>query len=249
MMSDNPSAVPPELMARFIENVRGSVPLGIEQIDVMLRLIEAARGKVQTFLDLGCGEGVLSAAILGDHPEAHGILVELSEPMLRLAREHLRPFADRTEFVVADFHEPGWAYGRLRGPFDAIISGFALHAIPDERKPALYAELYQLLHPEGIFIRFDHVASATRWTESVWDDYIIDAIFGSELKSTPNRPRADIAREYYRKSAKAGNVPPPLEVECDWLRNAGFENVDCFHKVHELAMFGGQKTGGRGGDE
>jgi SAM-dependent methyltransferase len=245
-MSENSSGPAPELIARFIENVRGSIPLGIEQLDVMLRLIEAARGRIHSFLDLGCGEGVLSAAILGEQPEAHGILVELSEPTLDRAREQLRPFSERADFVIADFHESGWARGDLRGPFDAIVSGFAFQAIPDERKMSLYAELYRLLRPEGIFIRLDHVASATRWTQSVWDDTIIDAIFGAELKNAPRKPRAEIAREYYRKKAKTGKVPAPLEVECDWLREAGFENVECFHKVHELAMFGGQKVAGRG---
>jgi SAM-dependent methyltransferase len=249
MMSEDRSAPPPELITHFIENVRGSIPLGIEQLDVMLRIIEAARGEIRRFLDLGCGEGVLSAAILSEHADARGVLVELSAPMFATARDPLRPFAGRIEFVAADFHEPGWIRPELRGPFDAIVSGFAMHAVPDERKPALYAELHGLLQPEGVFIRFDHVASATRWTQSRWDDCIIDAIFGAELKRAPGKPRAEVAREYYRRAVKRGNVPPPLEVECDWLREAGFENVECFHKVQELAMFGGQKAPARGAAE
>jgi tRNA (cmo5U34)-methyltransferase len=229
-----------ELVSRFLENVRDSVPIGIEQIDVMHRLVEAARGGVTRFLDLGCSEGVLAAAILGEYPAAHGVLIELAEPMLRLAREHLHPYDDRTEFIIADFHQSGWQE-TIHPPFDAIVSGFALHAVPDARKRILYRELPALLQPEGIFITFEHVASATRWTQSVWDDTIIDAIFGPHLKETPGKPRAEVAREYYRHAAQSGQVPAPLEVQIDWLREAGFENVECFHKMQELAMFGGQR--------
>ena len=152
------------------------------------------------------------------------------------------------DFGVESHPAPGFAIlsrGDLRLLLNAPGAGGAGQAMPDGRKPALYAELHELLRPEGIFIRFDHVASATRWTESIWDDTMIEAIFGAELKGAPGKPRAEVARDYYRRVARSGSVPPPLEVEFDWLREAGFENVECFHKVQELAMFGGQKASAR----
>ena len=33
------------------------------------------------------------------------------------------------------------------------------------------------------------------------------------------------------------------ETQCDWLREIGFEDVDVFFKVPELAIFGGVKGG------
>ena len=98
-----------------------------------------------------------------------------------------------------------------------------------------------MLKPEGIFINIEHVASATRWTESVWDDCMIDAIFGKELRASADRSRAEIARDYYARAVKEAGALAPLEVQCDWLREAGFENVDCYLKVLELAVFGGQR--------
>lgn len=231
-----------ELVARFLENVRSTVPLGIEQIDVMLRLIEAARGHLRSFLDLGCGDGVLSSAIFEETPDARGCLVELSEPMLQVARHRLRAQAEGAEFVAADFLQSGWVNAlTAAAPFDAIVSGFALHAVPDERKRELFGELHSLLSPDGIFINIEHVSSATRWTESQWDDYMIDAIFGPQPKGGEGKPRAEVAREYYRREATVGSIHAPLEVQLDWLREAGFENVECFLKVQELAMFGGQR--------
>jgi tRNA (cmo5U34)-methyltransferase len=243
MAEEIPVRQNPEFVAKFLQNVRGTVPLAIEQIDMMLRLITAARGEnIGTFLDLGCGEGVLAGAILNEHPNARAVLVDLSESVLDAARRHLQSHSGRLEFLVADFHQPGWTRRVApHAPLDAIVSSFSIHHLPAERKRALYREIYELLAPEGIFINIEHVYSATRWTESVLDDYMIGAIFGEELKTSPGRKRAEIARDYYERAPHDAGSLAPLEVQCDWLREIGFSDVECFLKVQELAVFGGQR--------
>ena len=235
----------PDLAAKFLQNIRGSIPLAIEQIDMMLRLLAAADGnRLKCFLDLGCGDGVLSDAILDDHPNVRGILVEGSESALAGARHRLAPHKDRVQFIVADYARPEWTHAVAHaGPFNAIVSAFAAHHLPDARRRDLYREIFDLLTPEGPFINIEHVASATRWTESIWNDYTIDAIFGQELQASPGKNRAEVAREYYARVAEKAGILAPLEVQCDWLREIGFENVDCYLKVSELALFGGQKPG------
>jgi ubiquinone/menaquinone biosynthesis C-methylase UbiE len=240
------SSVPwpsPDLAAKFLQNVRDAIPLSIEQIDTMLQLLAAGREEpLETFLDLGCGDGMLSAAILDENRSARACLVDYSEAALSGAREQLEPFKERVEFIVADYAEPAWVRSLARGrTFDAVVSGFAAQHVRVERKRALFAEIFQLLKPEGIFIDIEHVASATRWTESVWDDCTIDAIFGQELRADADRSRAEVAREYFARAIQQAGALAPLEVQCDWLRELGFENVDCYHKVLELAVFGGQR--------
>ena len=232
----------PAILEQFLQSVRGTIPLAIEQVDMMLRLVSAARnGRLDRFLEVGCEQGVLSAALLDEHPHAHGWLVDLSQPLLSAARQRLQE-RQRVQFVKADFSRPGWSAAIAAGaPFDAIVSALSIHVLPDLRKRELYAEVFDLLTPDGIFINIEHVASATRWTESVLDDYMIDAIFGETIKAAPGRTRAEVARDYY---AQAGTTAlAPLEVQCDWLREIGFENVDCYLKVSELALFGGQRGG------
>ena len=245
-MTDDLTAAPmgnADLVATFLQNVRGATPLSIEQIDVMLQLLTAARGSVvENFLDLGCGDGMLSAAILDEFPTARGCLVDISEPLLTAARHQLQAHADRVDFIVADYTQPGWtrAISRLL-PFDAVVSAFAAPGSPDHQKRELYTEIFQLLKPEGPFVNIEQVASSTRWTESIWDDYLIEAIFGPEIKGASGERRVEVAREYYKRAKAGGNVCAPLEVQCDWLREIGFENVECYLKVAELAVFGGQR--------
>ncbi len=238
-----PPAHQPDFVEKFLQNVRGTVPLSIEQIETMLQLITAARGeRIDRFLDLGCGDGVLATTIFDEHPEAHGLLVDFSEPMLEAARHHLLTHGGHAEFLQADFHQPGWVRRVApHAPLDVVVSGFAIHHLPDARKRALYREIFDLLAPEGIFINIEHVASATRWTESVWDDYMIDAIFGTELKHSRGKSRVQVARDYYLRAARDEHILAPLEVQFDWLGEAGFENVECYLKVQELAVFGGQR--------
>jgi cyclopropane fatty-acyl-phospholipid synthase-like methyltransferase len=241
----------PDLAAKFLQNIRGSIPLAIEQIDMMLRLLAAADAdRLHRFLELGCGDGVLSDAILDEHPNARGVLVDVSESALAGARQRLAAHKGRVEFIVADYGRPEWTGAVTHaGPFDAIVSACAAHHLPDARRRDLYGEIFNLLTPDGPFINIEHVASATRWTESIWDDYTIDAIFGQELKASPGKNRAEVAREYYARVAENAGILAPLEVQCDWLREIGFENVECYLKVSELALFGGQKPGRAGSNQ
>ncbi len=227
------------MVERFLQSVRDTIPLAIEQVDMTLQLVNAARpGQIQNFLEIGSEQGVLSAALLDEHPHAEGWVVDLSNDLLTTARQRLQK-RPHIHFVKADFTRPDWFTAIVSGaPFDAIVSALSIHILPDARKREFYSELHSLLKPEGVFINLEHVASATRWTESVLDDYMIDAIFGEAIKAAPGKTRAEVARDYY---ATAGEAPAPLEVQCDWLREIGFENVDCYLKVSELALFGGQR--------
>jgi hypothetical protein len=145
---------------------------------------------------------------------------------------------------VGDLGAPAWiAPVRPRGPFDVVVSGFAIHHLPDARKRALYGEVFDLLGPGGLFVNLEHVASASAWGEAISDDRIVDALYAHHAATAPGRTRAEIAAEYHHRPDKAANVLAPVEAQCAWLRALGFVEVDCFFKLFELAVFGGRKPG------
>src|ERR1041385_6891005 len=97
-------------------------------------------------MDLGCGDGVLSAAILNYDPNAKGILIDFSEPMLTEAKIRLKKYSKQLKFLSVDLGEPGWLSSiKQEKPFNLLISGFCIHHQTDNRKRELYKEIFGIL--------------------------------------------------------------------------------------------------------
>jgi tRNA (cmo5U34)-methyltransferase len=127
------------------------------------------------------------------------------------------------------------------GPFDLIVSGYSIHHQPDERKRSLYGELFELLAEGGLFLNLEHVASVAPWLEAAFDEYFVDALWRFHQQSGTGKNREQVAREYYARPDKAANILALTDVQCSWLREIGFKDVDCYFKALELALFGGIK--------
>jgi len=229
----------------FLEGMRGAIPLAAEQLSVLLRVIQAARPDLETFLDLGCGDGILAQAILAHYPDARGVLLDFSEPMIQAAQHKLAARRDNLIFLVQDYGISEWVESlRSPAPFDAIVSGFSIHHQPDERKRALYQEIYDLLKPGGVFLNLEHVAPASRWVEGVFDEIFIDAMVAFNQRRGIEQTREETTTAYHNRPHKEANILAPLEMQCEWLREIGFIHVDCYLKIFELALFGGIRSDG-----
>jgi tRNA (cmo5U34)-methyltransferase len=225
-----------KLVQQYLTGVRGAIPLAEEQIAVMLRLIGSGRRKVRRFLDLGCGDGLLGAAILDQHPKAKGVFVDFSEPMLDACRNRVKNRNATT--LLLDYGNRTWVEAvAAHGRYDAIVSGFSIHHQPDRRKRTLYREIYHLLTPGGWFVNLEHVAPLTPLTTSLFDAAMVEGIH----RQQPHLTRTTIRGRYVKRADKAANILAPVEDQCRWLRRIGYEDVDCYLKIFELAVFGGRK--------
>jgi trans-aconitate 2-methyltransferase len=97
----------------------------------------------ELILDAGCGTGRLTAELLEALPKGYVVGIDLSQNMLRTAREHLAPqFGNRLSLVACHFlHLP------FEHAFDGIVSTAAFHWVLDHHK--LFANLHQALLPGG----------------------------------------------------------------------------------------------------
>jgi SAM-dependent methyltransferase len=230
-----------ELTQNYLDGVRGAIPLAQEQIAVMLFLARLNNPDVSTFLDLGCGDGILGQAVLGQYPTATGVFADFSKPMLEAAEKRLSG-NKQAVFVESDYGNEDWLEQMAPyAPFDLIVSGFSIHHQPDERKKSLYAELYDLLAPGGLFLNLEHVDSHTRWGKQAFDEFFVNSLYSYHQRNGSTQTREAVSDKYYGRPDKTANILALVETQCDWLREIGFKEVDCFLKIFELALFGGIK--------
>jgi len=108
-------------------------------------------------LELGSGPGHLAERILQCCPIRRYVALDFSAAMHDLARERLRSFLDRVEFVQRDFRNPDW--GTALGRFDAIVTMQAAHETRHKRHlPAFIRAAKQRLVRSGVLLYSDHYA-------------------------------------------------------------------------------------------
>ena len=166
-------------------------------------------------LDLGSGDGRLLALCLLARPGATGVAVDFSPPMLQKLRHR---FGEDRRVTVAE-HDLSHPLPPDLGRFDAVVSSFAIHHVSHARKRSLYSEVFARLAPDGVFANLEHVSSPT---ES------LHARFFQAMGMT-------LADE------DTSNLLLDVETQLSWLREIGFDDVDCYWKWRELALLVGHK--------
>jgi tRNA (cmo5U34)-methyltransferase len=221
---------------------RVAIPMVTEQIGIMMSILKSSGRPVRNFIDLGCGDGILGATILNEYPSARGVLADFSEPMLVQAREQLKGFSSQLVFENLDYGDPAWVSRmQTHGPFDAIVSSYSIHHQPDARKREVYAEIYSLLEPGGWFINIEHIAAEAQLTIDLFNKHMIDHWYEQETLKGGTRTRDEIAETFMNRPDKDANILLSVHTQCNWLREMGYEEVDCYFRVYELAVFGGRK--------
>jgi SAM-dependent methyltransferase len=182
-------------------------------------LLEEVPQSARRILDLGSGDGRLLGLLLLACPDATGVAVEFSPTMLERLRERFRSDS-RVQVVEHDLEN------RLPelGSFDVVASSFAIHHLPHPRKRELYHEIWNILGPGGAFWAFcnmEHVASLSDRAHRRF----LDALGITPEEEDPSNRLLD------------------AETQLQWLREIGFEDVDCYWKWRELALLIGKRPG------
>jgi tRNA (cmo5U34)-methyltransferase len=230
----------PDVAAAFLDERSLLIPDRQRQLDVMLRIIRFAPRKPRRVLDLGAGDAILLATVLEAFPAATGVAVDFSPLMLEQARRRLAAFGDRATTLEGDLQTPAWQ-DAVGGPFDVVVSGFAIHHLSDNRKRSLYREIYAALSYGGVFVNAEHVASPTARIEEMFNDAMSEHLFDRRRQRGEEVTREQIHREYLERPDRAANILASVEEQCQWLHEIGFHDVDCFWKYFELAIFGGMR--------
>ena len=177
-------------------------------------LIDELPDNVRRILDLGSGDGRLLHLVLAARPGAEGIAVDFSPHMLDQLRARFGEHP-AVRIVAHDLEHPLPSLGT----FDAVVSSFAIHHLPDIRKRALYQEIWQILEPAGVFCNLEHVLPVSSRAHTKF----LDAMGIATGDEDPS------------------NILLDVHTQLEWLREIGFDDVDCHWKWRELALLAGRK--------
>ena len=187
------------------------IPHRTEGEAVLLDLVPRNVGRI---LDLGTGDGRLLALLRIDRPGSEGVALDFSATMLEAARKRFHG-EDKVKVIEHNLDEPLPDLGH----FDAIVSSFAIHHCTDERKRELYAEIHRRLTPGGIFCNLEHVVPGSASLHARF----LQALGITTADEDPSNKLVSVG------------------LQLRWLREIGFEDVDCCWKWLELALLSGVK--------
>lgn len=200
----------PERVQEYLNRLE-DIPHRQEGEATLLSEVPSASRRI---LDLGCGSGHLLSLLLAHCPQATGVGLDFSPPMLEQARSR---FANnpRVELVEHDLDDSLPALGQ----FDVVASSFAIHHCEHDRKRRIYCKCWDLLVSGGVFCNLEHVASPSQK---------VHRRFLEELGTGP-------------EDEDPSNKLLDVTTQLDWLRDIGYQEVDCYWKWRELALLVGHK--------
>jgi tRNA (cmo5U34)-methyltransferase len=177
-------------------------------------------------LDLGAGTGLLSAMLRKQFPATEILLTDISDEMLSVARNRFKGdnrilIKNRDNRDIPETEK-----------FDLIVSALSVHHLSHEEKGKLYGDCFRALKPGGKFINADQVLGTTpadeNYYEQTWQaDVRVSGLSQHFLEEAKTRMLED------------NNAPLPDQIV--WLKNAGFDQVQCWYQRYRFAVFGGRK--------
>jgi tRNA (cmo5U34)-methyltransferase len=183
-------------------------------------------------LDLGAGTGLFSAMVMSRlaqaplHLQTRLHLMDVSDAMLARARQRFAGVAGaNVGFEVRDYTQ-----GSLGGPWDLVVSALSIHHLDDGAKRALFARIFEALRPSGLFVNAEQVLGPTPAAEAryrrLWDQQVLaSGVDRLEYERAVQRMLHD----------RCATLADQLE----WMREAGFTEVDCAFKQWRFAVYFG----------
>lgn len=179
-----------------------------------LRLSAARLGASPSarILDLCCGTGASTEALLATYPHADVVGLDASTGMLEIARD--KPVLRGVRFVHGDATDP--AAAGVVGPFDAILMAYGIRNVPDAER--CLRNLRSLLRPGGTICFHEYSVAGSRRARVVWDAVAWGVIVPGGLLTAPKSP----IYRYLHRSVRAFDSVAAFEAR---LRAAAFDDV------------------------
>jgi tRNA (cmo5U34)-methyltransferase len=189
-------------------------------------------------IDLGCGDGAMTKALMEINKNLISTLIDGSEHMLESAKKNI-PENNIKDIINISFQDL-YNSSIIKEKADFVISSLAIHHLNENEKNLLYKYIYSKLKKGGIFINYDPVLSPSKELEQlnlmIWKEWILDL----EAKIHPRRDKSlDYIPMQYKNNKD--NIPGTLDSQLEMLEQAGFLDVNLYYKYGLFCLFGGKK--------
>lgn len=152
-----------DAQARYYDKLVGANPGYHEHLRMSARRMGLPKhGAGLKLLDLGCGTGASTAALLDAAPEAEITAVDASAEMLAVARRKTWP--SRVRFVHGNVDELDRV--RVTGPYDGIMAAYLLRNLPDRN--AALRSFHALLAPGAPLAVHEYSVRDSARSRMIW---------------------------------------------------------------------------------
>jgi len=183
---------------------------------------------VKNILDVGAGTGLMSAFFHEKYPDAKITLIDISKDMLKKAEERFEG-KEHIDYLNADFATvdlPDHHY-------DLVVSGLAIHHLPNKLKQHLFGKIAKSLKSGGWFINADQVLGETETAEKIYT-----AHWKNHVEQSPDLTEGEKTSAFERIKV---DIMAPLKPQLEWLENAGLQNANCYYQYYNFVVFAANK--------
>jgi len=167
--------------------------------------------KPNSILDLGCGNGNISAQLIHYFPNATFTLVDASTEMIDLCHKQFNGY----DFIYSNKYFKDFLFNEES--YDLIVAGFSLHHCDNIEKQSIFKNINSALKKGGIFSYCDLMISKTNPDHQMlleqWKKFV--------YKNFPDGEKWTWLLEHYESFDK----PTDYQVQIEWIKNAGFTNI------------------------
>lgn len=215
-------AVPHEFdrVARRYDLLTGMNPGYKKHLRWSAERMHLAPGPETRILDLCCGTGLSTEAVVRTYPRAQVVGLDASAGMLEVAAR--KPWARAVEFVCGDAMDP--AASGVAGPFDGVLMAYGIRNMPD---PDLcLTRVFDLLRPGGTICFHEYSVKDSLRSRFIWNAVAVGIIIPAGLITSPRSDiyrylRASVnqfdgVREFTARLARAGFVEVRSETMDGW---------------------------------
>jgi len=199
-----------EFSKNYTNDMIGCVPHYLELVSSFVHHLPD-NFKPISILDLGCGNGNITAQLISYFPNATFTLVDASSEMIELCRNQFKDYdINYSNVYFNDFKFTTASY-------DLIVAGLSLHHCDNLEKRSIFKEINSALKKGGIFSYSDLMISKTNPEHpgllQQWNQFV--------NISFPDGQKWAWIMEHY----EAFDRPTDFQVQIEWLKNAGFNEI------------------------